>query len=184
MHEIVRKELLERFHFDGSVEFEGRDIACIHPSPWYANDCAFQLDVSRKKLGKIDALKELRAYLIEMTEAGVMSRQEAVSMLPPLLLDVRPTDVVLDMCAAPGSKTLQVLERVNGQEGLVIANDADYRRAYMLVNQTSHLPSTNLVVTSHPGQSFPAIPQVDKVVCDVPCSGDGTLVPAWRETEG
>lgn len=35
---------------------------------------------------------------------GNITRQEAVSMLPPLFLDVEPHHVVLDMCAAPGSK--------------------------------------------------------------------------------
>lgn len=96
-------------------------------------------------------------------------------MLPPLLLDVQPTDVVLDMCAAPGSKTFQLVERVYGHTGFVIANEADSRRAYMLVNQIGHLRSNNIVITNHLGQQFPSI-VVDRVLCDVPCSGDGTLV--------
>ena len=41
---------------------------------------------------------------------GGVSRQEAVSMIPPLLLQVEPHHRVLDMCAAPGSKTAQLLE--------------------------------------------------------------------------
>lgn len=49
-----------------------------------------------------------------MTEAGVISRQELVSILPTLFLLhpalKSPMESVLDMCAAPGSKTLQVLE--------------------------------------------------------------------------
>ena len=39
-------------------------------------------------------------------------RQEAVSMIPALLLGAKPGDVVLDMCASPGSKTKQLLEDV------------------------------------------------------------------------
>lgn len=39
-------------------------------------------------------------------------RQEAVSMIPPLFLDVKPHHKVLDTCAAPGSKSSQILEAI------------------------------------------------------------------------
>lgn len=175
MHPYVRKTLLSKFQFEGSVEVDGQYIACIHPIEWYGNDNAFEIDVHRKRLGKISAFKELHNYLIEMTQSGTIGRQEAVSMLPPLLLDAQPNDIVLDMCAAPGSKTLQLLERVHGHAGFVIANDADSHRACMLINQTGRLRSNNIVVTNHLGQHFPSF-AVDRVLCDVPCSGDGTLV--------
>ena len=91
----------------------------------------------RKKLRKIDAFKELHQYMIALTLSGHIGRQEAVSMLPPMFLDVDKNDLVLDMCAAPGSKTLQILEKVHRSEGngIVIANDADSKRAYLLVHQ-------------------------------------------------
>lgn len=176
MHSIVRSTLLSKFQFSGEVEYEGLRIPCIHPVSWYENENAFQLDIHRKKVGKIEEFKELHQYMIEMTASGVISRQELVSMLPPLLLDVSSSDVVLDMCAAPGSKTLQLLERVHGHDGIVIANDADSHRACMLVNQTGHIVSNNIIVTNHLGQLFPDLGLIDKIICDVPCSGDGTLV--------
>ena len=176
MHSIVRSTLLSKYQFDGYVEYEGRHISCVHPVSWYDNENAFELDIHRKKVGKIEAFKELHQYIVEMTSSGVISRQEVVSMIPPLLLNVDPNDVVLDMCAAPGSKTLQLLERVHGHDGVVIANDADSRRSYMLVNQTSHIVSHNIIITNHLGQLFPSLQPIDKILCDVPCSGDGTLV--------
>lgn len=182
MHTCVRETLLTKFHFEGSVEVDGQQITCIHPIEWYGKDNAFEIDVHRRRLGKISAFKELHQYLIELTQNGTIERQEAVSMLPPLLLDVQPTDIVLDMCAAPGSKTFQLLERVHGHSGFVIANEADSRRAYMLVNQTGHLRSNNIVITNHLGQQFPFI-TVDRVLCDVPCSGDGTLVTMHVATD-
>ncbi|KAJ3100969.1 tRNA (cytosine(34)-C(5))-methyltransferase [Phlyctochytrium planicorne] len=95
-------------------------------------------------------------------------------------------------CAAPGSKTAQIVEALHKDdsiipEGLVIANDADYKRSHMLVHQTSRLQSPCLVVTNHEAQFFPYIYfnkkskgatdllQFDRILADVPCSGDGTL---------
>ena len=94
--------------------------------------------------------------MIALTSSGHIGRQEAVSMLPPMFLDVDPNDIVLDMCAAPGSKTLQILERVHRSEGggIVVANDADSKRAYLLVHQVYLLgddhcrPATLRVATS------------------------------------
>jgi 16S rRNA C967 or C1407 C5-methylase (RsmB/RsmF family) len=51
--------------------------------------------------------------------AGNISRQETVSMIPPLVLDVQPHHKVLDMCAAPGSKTAQLIEALHAQEGVI-----------------------------------------------------------------
>lgn len=62
-------------------------------------------------------------------------------MIPVTLLKPEPGHAVLDMCAAPGSKTIQILEYLHAQSedkvrtnGFVIANDADAKRAYMLVH--------------------------------------------------
>lgn len=49
---------------------------------------------------------------------GNISRQEAVSMIPPLLMDIQPHQWVLDMCAAPGSKTAQIIEAVHANDKL------------------------------------------------------------------
>ncbi|KAJ1814272.1 tRNA (cytosine-5-)-methyltransferase ncl1, partial [Coemansia sp. RSA 2599] len=107
------------------------------------------------------------------------------------------------MCAAPGSKTAQLIEALHvGVEpgktpsGLVVANDADYKRACMLVHQVNRLNSPNIVVTNHSGERFPniyrteaqgggrEIVQFDRILCDVPCSGDGTTrknVRVWEK---
>lgn len=55
-------------------------------------------------------LKTFHQFLILETEMGRTLRQEAVSMLPVTLLNVEPHHMVMDMCAAPGSKTIQILE--------------------------------------------------------------------------
>lgn len=76
------------------------------------------------------------------------------------------------------------------QAGLVVANDADYKRSHMLVHQSKRLQSPCFMATNHDGAHFPNIHvprddtpegkvelawQFDRVLCDVPCSGDGTI---------
>ena len=83
---------------------------------------------------------KLHNFLVSETESGNISRQETVSMIPPLVLDVKPHHKVLDMCAAPGSKTAQLIEALHAvedalPEGIVVANDCDNARCYMLVHQ-------------------------------------------------
>ena len=191
---------------------------------WY-----IRVDVCPGGLKGIPQLSAFRAWLMAEFDQGNLNRQEAVSMLPTLLLDVQPHHITLDMCAAPGSKTAQILEDIHNKtaqptatdgaappnvRGMVIANDSDPQRAYMLVHQLKRLGSPAFLVTTHEGQHFPnlytarphttaehtstsAAPQTaavlddgssssshgngdallhfDRILCDVPCSGDGTL---------
>ncbi|XP_055842967.1 tRNA (cytosine(34)-C(5))-methyltransferase [Episyrphus balteatus] len=160
--------------------------------PWYPEGLAWQLHLTRKDIRRSEHLFRLHNFLIVETSAGSISRQEAVSMIPPLVLDVKPTDKVLDMCAAPGSKTAQLIEALHAESdnkippGFVVANDVDNNRCYMLVHQAKRLNSPCFVVTNHDSSHFPnllktnpdgsqSVLKFDKILCDVPCSGDGTM---------
>jgi 16S rRNA C967 or C1407 C5-methylase (RsmB/RsmF family) len=112
------------------------------------------------QLRAVPGLAELRKFLIEETDCGNINRQETVSMIPPLLLGVEPHHFVLDMCAAPGSKTAQLIEALHqghkffeaAPTGLVVANDVDNKRSRLLVHQLKRWPSCSHMVTNHPGQ--------------------------------
>ena len=104
-------------------------------------------------------------------------------MLPPLLLRVQPGHAVLDLCAAPGSKTVLLVHLLRGGNGgggggggCVVANDADASRCRKMRLRLAPLRSAAAVLTCHPAQAFPGgCEAYDRVLCDVPCSGDGTM---------
>lgn len=137
----------------------------------------------RTSLRRAPPLRELHQFLVRASETGAISRQELVSMIPALILDVQPGNWVMDMCAAPGSKSLQILEALerHGRGGVLVANDVDTKRAYMLTHRAKTLKSACLVVTTHDASQMPQLSgkdglQIyDRVLCDVPCSGDGTV---------
>lgn len=129
----LRKELLA---FAGqSILVDGKEVKAVFEIPWYPNGYAYQLGTDRKTIRKSDALENLHKWMIQQTDSGNITRQEAVSMVPPLALNVEPHHICLDMCAAPGSKTSQLLEIINESQlfdrrhqGLVVANDSDTDR--------------------------------------------------------
>ncbi|KAJ2371475.1 tRNA (cytosine-5-)-methyltransferase ncl1, partial [Coemansia sp. RSA 2607] len=202
----IREQIMTEFvPYLRSISIEGVDVEPPHPLAWYPHNFGWQFTIPRIALKKSAELSKFHSFLVTETEVGNISRQEAVSMVPPLLLDVQPQHFVLDMCAAPGSKTAQLVEALHvgvadGEtpSGLVVANDADYKRACMLVHQVNRLNSPNIVVTNHSGERFPNIygasigagsgrgpaVQFDRILCDVPCSGDGTTrknVRVWEK---
>lgn len=202
--------LTAKLHQDNDLS---SNIFTLKPLEWYGGQAAWQLSIPRGVLREHSDLARLHVWLVQQTTAGTITRQEAVSMLPPLLLDVKRGMRCLDVCAAPGSKTSQLIEFIHhGQEqtsllngsnseteecpdeavrrrGYVLANEVDRERAYMLVHHVKRLQSAGLVVCSHDGTQLPSklntnlhdscklavANKFDRVLVDVPCSGDGTL---------
>ena len=156
----------------------------LEPIPWYPGNLVWQVNSNRSELRKQENVKEFHTFLQKANESGLITRQELVSMIPPLVLQPGVNEKVLDMCAAPGSKTAQLIELMNGS-GMVVANDVDTNRAFMLIHQLHRSNTSSMVVVNHPAQCFPRIDfQFDKVLCDVPCSGDGAIrkIPSkWRK---
>ncbi|KAG5041150.1 hypothetical protein JHK85_013626 [Glycine max] len=142
---------------------EGGETEAIRPLLWYPGNFAWHSNFSRMQLRKNQTLERFHEFLKLENEIGNITRQEAVSM--------------------------------------VIANDLDVQRCNLLIHQTKRMCTANLIVTNHEAQHFPGcrlnrnyermeldhdIGQLlfDRVLCDVPCSGDGTLRKApdlWRK---
>ncbi len=117
--------------------------------------------------GRRDVGNLLEHYL------GKIYVQEAASMIPPLILDPKPSDIVLDMCAAPGSKTTQMGAMMENT-GLIIANDYKGARLQSLGINLQRSGLTNAVISLMHGKRFYQF-EFDKILLDAPCSGTGTI---------
>jgi 16S rRNA C967 or C1407 C5-methylase (RsmB/RsmF family) len=156
---------------------------------------AYQFNVDRQTIRKHASLKPLHEWLKRTTDAGQITRQETVSMLPPAILQPQSMDRILDMCAAPGSKTSQLLEALTGPEAFIVANDANPERAALLTHQLKRVMGSHPVclVTAASAQEWPTRlkekgsgrpVRFTKVLADVPCTGDGTSrknIDVWRK---
>ncbi len=101
--------------------------------------------------------------------------QEAASMIPPVVLNPKPGDIILDMAAAPGSKASQIAQYLQNK-GIVVSNDVKGDRLAALGINMQRLGSYNHVITLMQGERFAnAGIQFDRVLLDAPCSGTGTI---------
>ncbi|KAN0070281.1 S-adenosyl-L-methionine-dependent methyltransferase [Elaphomyces granulatus] len=225
-HALSVQQRLKEFYVPRitSIQHNGEYVEPPRPVLWYPDQLAWSMTTSKSIVRRFAPFASFQKFLVAETEVGNISRQEVVSMVPPLLIDIRPGMTVLDMCAAPGSKSAQLMEMIHAGEeegmkmvfekmkngddtqsndaaddleddgrstGLLIANDSDYKRAHLLIHQMKRLNSPNLIVTNHDATMYPSIklpplptppgePQknrylkFDRILADVPCSGDGT----------
>lgn len=111
----------------------------------------------------------------EAFRGGWISIQDEASQAVPLLLDVRPGERVLDLCAAPGGKTA-LLARDVGDNGLVIAADRHAHRLRAMREQIKRLGLTRVAVVELDAEkALPFGTLFPRVLVDAPCSGTGTL---------
>lgn len=106
--------------------------------------------------------------------AGLYYIQEPSAMLPGAVLDAQPGERVLDLCAAPGGKTVQLAAGMKGQ-GLLVANDINSDRVKALVKNIELCGVRNAIVTNDsPGKLAERFEGFfDRILVDAPCSGEG-----------
>ncbi|MDY5440937.1 MAG: SAM-dependent methyltransferase [Candidatus Enteromonas sp.] len=105
-------------------------------------------------------------------DAGVISIQDASSMMVPFLLDPKPGERILDLCAAPGGKSILASLLMN-DEGVILANDISFPRAKAMSSNVERMGRGNIIVNSS-DFSFSATEYAgyfDKIILDAPCSG-------------
>jgi NOL1/NOP2/sun family putative RNA methylase len=125
-------------------------------------------------------LRDLRERDVESWDAyaqGQIYLQSLSSMIPALALGPQPGEQVLDLTAAPGSKTTQMSALMGGQ-GAIVANELDPVRAQRLSYNVNLQGCPNVEVRVGRGEKVGTeMPErFDRVLLDVPCSGEGRFI--------
>lgn len=120
--------------------------------------------------------------------AGLYYLQEPSAMTPANLLPVCEGDKILDMCAAPGGKSTELLAKLKNT-GLLVSNDISASRAKALLKNIELFgPRDVMVINEDPAKLVDIYPAFfDKILIDAPCSGEGMfrkdnkLIKAWEK---
>lgn len=119
--------------------------------------------------GRLRELQETDIY-----KKGEIYVQSLSSMLPPLALNPKPGERILDLTAAPGSKTTQMACLMKG-EGEILANDNNQIRFFKLKANLDLQGARNVKLSMKSGELFGRdYPETfDRVLLDAPCSAEG-----------
>ena len=105
---------------------------------------------------------------------GHFTVQDPASMLPVHLLEPKPGDRVLDVCAAPGGKTTHIAERTEGR-AWIVAMDVNPHRLRLVRENAARLGIEGVALVCGDGTAAPLQDGFDRVLVDAPCTGLGTL---------
>ena len=128
---------------------------------WY-KDALVIKNANEKEIQKLDIYQKGYIYI-----------QSLSSMIPPLVLDPKPGESILDMTAAPGSKTTQMTCLMENK-GYILANELDKIRyeklKYNVANQGANIVEVINGRGEKIGENYKE--KFDKVLLDTPCSGE------------
>jgi len=131
--------------------------------PW-SKDTYFVMNKDKAEVSQTEMYTDGRYYI-----------QNLSSILATLVLDPKEKETILDLCAAPGSKTTHIAD-VTKNKATVIANDIDMGRISDLQSVVDQF-GAKVKVTLSDGKDFGKKYPVyfDKVLLDAPCSGEGLI---------
>ena len=112
----------------------------------------------------------------KVNELGLIYPQESSASIPAKVLNPKPNSVIVDMCSAPGGKTIN-LANLSHDEGLIVANEYEYKRATVLVSNLERMGIANVIVTNKDCDELAENLKgaADYVLLDAPCSGEGMI---------
>ena len=107
-------------------------------------------------------------------ELGYYYLQEPSAMVVSSLIDFEEDDLVLDMCTAPGGKSIQASFKMHNK-GLIISNDLSFSRCGLISNNEERLGIKNIIIINNDLSNIYQryINTFDKIILDAPCSGSG-----------
>jgi NOL1/NOP2/sun family putative RNA methylase len=110
---------------------------------------------------------------------GLYSIQEAAAQIPATLFTELEDKTVLDACASPGGKTVQLANCIKNS-GVIVALDLKKRRLFPLSNQLERSRVKNTIVYQMDARKASKLNmKFDRVLLDVPCSGNYVTDKEW-----
>lgn len=145
----------------------------LEPIPWCKE--GFWIDYRREGEEKRYDIGNVLEHFL-----GYIYVQEAASMIPPVVLNPKPGETILDMCAAPGSKSSQIAATMQNK-GLLVASDVQADRLNPLGINLQRMGVSNSLIVRMPGHWYNNTSiKFDKILVDAPCSGTGTIRKSYK----
>lgn len=143
--------------------------AGLEPVPW----CAGGFYLPRRELFAADPQWHQGLYYVQ--EASSMAATAAMAELVAKARTQGQPLRVLDACAAPGGKTIGILETL-GNEDFVVANESDPHRCNILLENLTKWGRPNVAVSRGDARAYGRCGEAfDIIAADVPCSGEGMM---------
>ena len=138
------------------------DITNLHPTP--CGDAAYAYFTKTADVSRTESYRK-----------GLFHVQDLAPQLCCKALDPQPGEIVFDVCAAPGGKTFTIAEMMENR-GTVYAFDLHPNRVKLIKDGAARLGLDCIRAESQDAKQFrDDLPQADRVLCDVPCSGLGVI---------
>ncbi len=125
----------------------------------------------RSRKAYLGSGKEKVSWFPDASYDGTGYRFDPVSAVPVLALEPKPSDRILDMCAAPGTKTI-LISHLTGNSNNLVANDISKNRILRLKENIRKF-NINAKIMNMSGRTITE--NFDKILLDAPCSGEGIV---------
>lgn len=119
----------------------------------------------------LDNIGKTKAY-----ELGLIYPQEIAASIPSTIINTNNVKLIIDLCAAPGGKSINILNKVSN-DAICVCNDISYKRSLAISNNMERLGLDNVVITNKKIEDLTSIFEscADLVILDAPCSGEGIV---------
>lgn len=142
----------------------------LEPIPWNADGFYYNIE---------DQIAKHPYY-----HAGLFYVQEPSAMTPVKVLNPNPGEICLDLCAAPGGKSMQIANAI-GDKGLLVTNDINETRVKAILRNTERFGLRNVVILNETPERIAVVMgnSFDSILIDAPCSGEGMFRKDTKATK-
>ena len=168
--DALQQEAPVSIHLNDKIEFKHNFISV----PW----CEQGVFLPQRPQFTLDPLWHAGAYYVQ--ESSSMFLQRFLQEFVP------PDALVLDMCAAPGGKSILASQHLT--DGLLVSNEFVRNRSRILAENIIKWGNANVIVTANAPDAFEQLPHLfDAIIVDAPCSGEGMFrkdenaIAEWSE---